>query len=199
MTVILTEVESKTLVTKWVEEYSDGLFTWALHKTSNKEIAEDLVQETFAAAFQALDKFEGKSSYRTWLYGILNHKILDHYRSQYRQSNGVKKTDRTESQDIRNSIFEQDGHWKSDFVPQDWQNSEDHILDNPEFNARLAQCMDELPQNWRASMQLKYLEEKNGETICQELNITSTNFWQMLHRSKLQLRRCLEMNWFAKI
>ena len=58
--------------------------------------------------------------------------------------------------------------------------------------------MGELPTSWFAAINLKYLEEKKGEIICQELQITPTNFWQILHRAKLQLRKCLEVHWFKK-
>lgn len=51
-----------------VEMYSDNMYSWALHKTSSKETAEDLVQETFLAAVQSFDKFKGDSNPKTWLF-----------------------------------------------------------------------------------------------------------------------------------
>ena len=81
----ITYQNDRAIVIKtWVEAYSDKLYSWCLHKTSSKEIAEDLVQDTFMAAFQAINKFEGKSDPKTWLFSILNNKIADHFRRLYR-------------------------------------------------------------------------------------------------------------------
>lgn len=77
---------SSVTIISWVEAYSDKLYSWALYKTKNKETAEDLVQDTFVIAFQSFNKFEGKSDPKTWLYGILNHKITDHFRKVLPQS-----------------------------------------------------------------------------------------------------------------
>ncbi len=44
---------------------------------------------------------------------------------------------------------------------------------------------------------LRFVEEVSGEQICQQLGITSANYWVIIHRAKLQLRKCLEKNWFS--
>ena len=77
-----------------------------------------------------------------------------------------------------------------------WHDDEGHLLDNVEFNNILKSCLDKLPEHWQAAVNLKYIEQKKGDVICQELDIAPTNFWQVLHRAKLQLRKCLEINWF---
>jgi RNA polymerase sigma-70 factor (ECF subfamily) len=58
--------------------------------------------------------------------------------------------------------------------------------------------MNKLSPAWSSVMQLKYLEQKDGKEICQDLGITSSNFWQILCRAKLQVRACIEKNWFLK-
>ena len=175
----------------WVELYSDSMYSWALHKTSSKETAEDLVQETFLAAVQSFEKFKGDSNPKTWLFAILNHKINDHYRSSYRKPV-------VDGNAIFETLFDSNDQWKPDQRPQQWADDTGHLLDNYEFQKTLHNCMNKLPDNWFAAIQLKFMEEKNGEMICQELGITDTNFWQILHRAKLQLRKCLELNWFKK-
>ena len=77
---------SSVTIRSWVNVYSDKMYSWALYKTNSKETAEDLVQETFMIAFQSFDRFEGRSDPKTWLFGILNHKIADHFRKIYRQT-----------------------------------------------------------------------------------------------------------------
>ena len=175
----------------WVELYSDSMYSWALHKTSSKETAEDIVQETFLAAVQSFDKFKGDSNPKTWLFAILNNKINDHYRNSYRKPV-------VDCNAIFETLFDSNDQWKPDQRPQQWADDSGHLLDNDEFQQTLQNCMKKLPSNWFSAIQLKFMEEKNSALICQELGITDTNFWQMLHRAKLQLRKCLELNWFKK-
>lgn len=180
----------------WVDLYSDKLYTWAFHKTASKEVAEDLVQDTFLAAFQSIANFEGKSKPETWLFSILNNKIAAHFRVVYR--NPVVTESHSNSDSFFDHFFDEDGSWKKDQRPAQWEDADAHLLDDAAFVNTLQNCMERLPHSWMAAMQLKYLEEKKGELICQELGITTTNFWQLLHRAKLQLRKCLENHWFKK-
>ena len=96
------------------------------------------------------------------------------------------------------TLFDDDGQWKKGQQPSEWQYETENILDDAEFNKVMQHCMGKLPANWFFAIQLKYLEEKKGTLICQELQIAPTNFWQILHRAKLQLRKCLEIHWFKK-
>ncbi|MCB9188670.1 MAG: sigma-70 family RNA polymerase sigma factor [Flavobacteriales bacterium] len=181
---------AKETISKWVEEYSDILFSWAYHKTSNKEIAEDLVQDTFLVAYNSFDKFKGDSSPKTWLISILNNKINDHYRVSYKKP--------TQPFGLLDQLFNEKGHWTIDETPRNWSNDdENHLLDDQDFIKVLQECLDRLPKGWFSAINLKFMEEKKGKEICQELGITDTNFWQILHRAKLQLRKCLEFNWFT--
>jgi RNA polymerase sigma-70 factor (TIGR02943 family) len=181
----------------WVEKYSDALYSWALHKTSDQALAEDLVQDTFLAAHQAAGSFEGKSSAKTWLFSILNHKILDHYRSKSRKSMHFTSEQSGNRDTSLEGTFVEDGHWMVSERPQAWDTDDSHLLDSPDFQKILADCLGKLPDNWSSVMHLKFLDEKEGTKICQDLNISPSNFWQILHRAKLQLRKCLETNWFA--
>jgi len=180
---------SSRTITCWVELYSDNLFSWAMYKTSDRIIAEDLVQDTFLAAVQSFDKFEGKSNPKTWLFSILNNKINDFHRNNFRKQS---KKD-TFSLD---EYFDEDGHWKLNSIPQTWPDETTHLLDTVEFKEVFENCLKKLPENWFSAIHLKYIEESKGELICKELGITPTNFWQILHRAKLQLRKCLELHWF---
>jgi len=175
----------------WVESYSDNLFSWALHKTSSKETAEDLVQETFLAAVQSFARFKGDSNPKTWLFSILNNKINDYYRSSYRKPT-------VSDSSILEQLFDINDKWKVEERPKVWDVESGDLLDDDDFQQALHFCLKQLPGNWFSAIQLKFMEEKNGEIICQELGITNTNFWQILHRAKLQLRKCLEVNWFNK-
>lgn len=180
-------MEPAKQITDWVNAYTGDLLRWALTKTSDQELARDLVQETFLAAVQSLDHFKGQSNPKTWLLSILNHKIADHYR---------KKTPvRMPDDQAFSQYFDSHGSWLDSARPHPWNSDEEHLLDNEEFNQVLQRCLDALPEGWSLSIKLKYLSEKKGEEICQELGLSTTNYWQIIHRAKLQLRECIENNW----
>ncbi|MDE3234476.1 MAG: sigma-70 family RNA polymerase sigma factor [Bacteroidota bacterium] len=180
----------------WVEVFSGEMYSWAFHKTGNKEIAEDIVQEAFLSAFQSFEKFEAKSHPKTWLFAIVNNLIAGYFRKQFR--NPVIAHHDESQVFFFDLFFDADGNWLKEAKPEDWNTEQTHLLDDPEFLNILQACMEKLPENWSAAVKLKYLEEKKGELICQELGITATNFWQTLHRAKLQLRKCIEVHWFKK-
>ena len=190
-----SSISNKIKIQQWVESYADDLYRWAFHKTNQKEVAEDLVQETFLAAFSSLDSFQEKSKPKTWLFSILNHKVLDYHRKHYQktQTTPFEKT-------FLETFYNAQGSWKSDKQsnPTHWHSVEEHLFDDPEFNRIFDLCMQDLPDRWFSVLQLKYLQQKKGKEICQELEITPTNFWQLLHRAKVQLKRCLEKYWFQE-
>jgi RNA polymerase sigma-70 factor (TIGR02943 family) len=190
-------INAPALIESWVRLYTGNLYSWALFKTSNKETAEDLVQETFLTAHQQITGFRGESSPKTWLLAILNNKIKTHFRKKYRQTDvDPDHFIATNDLHIFSQLFDEDDRWKDKEKPMTWNAEEVQLLDNREFNMVLTSCMEKLPDHWSSAIQLKYIEQKKGELICQELDITPTNFWQILHRAKLQLRKCLEINWF---
>ena len=188
---VMNKANANATIKCWAELYSDQLYIWAYYKTSDRETAEDLVQETFLAAVNSFQKFEVKSEPKTWLLSILRNKIADHFRKSYRnnENNTVSLS----------QFFDDNEDWILNERPQNWEIAEDqHLLDNPDFSKILANCFSKLPRQWNASIVLKYIEEKESEKVCQELQISPTNYWQILHRAKLQLRKCLELNWFKK-
>ena len=96
------------------------------------------------------------------------------------------------------SVFNSSGEWLGSSKPQEWRESETNLLDDDDFQSVLRKCIGNLPDNWNACVTLKYLQEKKTEEICQDLGITTSNYWQMMHRAKLQLRECIDENWFKK-
>lgn len=181
--------EKAVNLSQWVESYTAELYLWAFYKLSDSEQAKDLVQETFLAVAEKIDGFKGESTPKTWLFSILNHKIIDFYRKKISQPVFI------ESQSLSN-FFESDGDWQENKKPRNWQDDDDHLLDDDEFQSVLKRCLDSLPEKWNTCVKLKYLTEKSGDDICQELGITPSNFWQLIHRAKVQLRDCVEKNWF---
>lgn len=178
----------------WYNRYADELYNWAYFKTSSKETAEDLVQETFLSAAKAHKQFKNNSSAKTWLYTILNNKIVDHYRATAKRrarDQGMYEQGLSERVD---AFFTSDGQWAVKPGGSSWENEPD-LLGNPEFKRTMDSCMAELPESWRMAVSLKYLDNRKGREICQELGITQSNYWQIIHRAKLFLRDCLNNLW----
>jgi len=178
-------------LTQWVEDYASDLYSWAHYKLSDEELAKDLVQDTFLAAAEKLTTFKGDSSPKTWLFSILKHKIID----QYRKKVNIPLED---EEAVLSTFFDKDGEWRADKKPMNWHEEENNLLDDDNFQSVLKNCIGNLPDKWNACVTSKYLMDKNSEEICQELEISHTNYWQMMHRAKLQLRECIEENWFKE-
>lgn len=175
----------------WVHLYSDNMYARAFYKVGIKEVAADIVQDTFLAAFQSIQQFEHKSSPKTWLFATLNNKITDYYRKSFHNP----ARDVAHRRDT-SSFFDEDGQWMKAQRPAEWLEKTAHLLDNAAFNTIWHSCLKKLPDNGYSAVRLKYLEEKKRDHICQELGISPTNFWQIMHWTKLQLRKCLELNGF---
>ena len=174
---------------RWLDEYTSDLYSWALHKVSDEELAKYLVQDTFMAAAEKLASFKGESTPKTYLFSILNHKIIDHYRKK------VHKPVNIEDHKL-STFFSENGEWHNEKKPREWHEEEGSLLDDVNFQSVLQDCIKNLPEKWSACGTSKYLMGKKTEESCQELEITTTNYWQMMHRAKLQLRECIEENWF---
>ena len=124
---------------EWVQKYGDPLFRYAFTKVSNREKAEDLVQETFVSAIKAYDKFEKRSSEKSWLFSILKYKIIDSYRSK-----GRNLEDKFESDEMIDSLFDEVGRWKSSLC--EWSMTPEEALNHSEFRSVLKRCIEYLPQ-----------------------------------------------------
>ncbi|MCP5524994.1 MAG: sigma-70 family RNA polymerase sigma factor [Verrucomicrobiales bacterium] len=185
--------------TRWVEEHGDILFRHALARVRNAAQAEDLVQETFLAALKARDRFAGRSSERTWLVGILKHKLIDHLRKSARETSF---TDLECLAETEASSFMQEGlsrgKWQAETQPQDWHADPSASLDREAFWLVFRECLGGLPARVADAFLLREMDGLETGDICTSLGISPGNFWVMLHRARLALRRCLEINWFAK-
>ncbi len=181
-------------IENWFELHADELFGWAFHKTSSKEMAEDLVQETFLSAVKGFKNFKGNSQPKTWLFAILNNKIIDYYRKRAKSSALEGKATEQKIIQKTNSYFDSHQNWVVTRKEVAWE-EEEHLLDNNEFNKILDLCVGKLPDNWRLAIVSKYLSDKPTDKICQEMDVTLSNYWQIVHRAKLMLKKCIDHNW----
>ncbi|MFN8286839.1 MAG: sigma-70 family RNA polymerase sigma factor [Chitinophagales bacterium] len=184
---------------KWVERYADALFAFAMARVRKQEVAEDLVQDTFFSAYKAKDSFLANASEKTWLISILKRKIIDHYRKKSTQ-NELSVLDKEEGNSFLNYFFTDgggsDGHWSKNGAPAEWKKDFETSVETQDFQRVFQNCMDKLPEKWAAVFTLKNVDDMDSEEICKELDISPSNYWVIMHRAKLQLRGCLEKNWF---
>ncbi len=192
----MTAISSKSVhnPAEWVDQHGDALYRFALLRLKDPHVAEDLVQETFLSALQGIDRFKGGSALRTWLIGILKHKIIDHFRKTAKE---VPASDLIpwEEEDDRD-YFNESGHWKRQLI--EWEDSPEGLLENKEFWKTFQSCLANLPETHRRAFTLREVDGVKSEDICKILSITSSNLWVMLHRSRAKLRKCLDANWFRQ-
>jgi len=175
----------------WLNEHSDYLYRFALARLRDSHQAEDVVQETFIAAIKS-PSFAEQSSPRTWLTGILKHKIIDVMRKSMRE---IAASDLMSDEDGNmDDFFSETGHWVD--APQAWS-IPDNALEQKQFLAVLQNCMDKLPTKLATLFLMRDVQEEDNEEICKELNITATNAWVMLYRARMGIRKCLEINWLT--
>lgn len=181
----------------WVDAHGDALYRYALIRVRDEHRAEELVQETFLAALQSFDRFSGGSSVRTWLIGILKHKILDLFRREARETCFDEADPPPDDYaELSEDSFSGDGHWSSRLA--EWGDP-DAALEQGQFWAALQYCLDRLPPRLARLFVLREVMEEGTEIICQDLSITPTNLWTMLYRARLGLRQCLERNWVGGV
>jgi RNA polymerase sigma-70 factor (ECF subfamily) len=177
----------------WVDRYGDYLFRYAMLRLRDRSAAEDLVQETFLAALSARGSFAGNSTESTWMVGILKHKIADHFRRRNRE---VPLGDDDLREDRDPSSFDGSGHWTSG--PTEWGGNPAELYRERKFLDQLTECLSGLPPHQAKAFTLREIEGAGTGEICKVLNVTETNLWVILHRARMQLRRCLETRWFHR-
>jgi len=169
------------------------LLRFAKLQLRNDHWAEDAVSETFIAVLEKPDAFSGHSSLKTYVIGVLKHKIIDHLRASKREVQVERDEDGSDEKAF-DDLFLADGHFRE--APQDWGDPR-AMLERTEFFEILQVCIERLPPSiGRIFMMREWLELETDE-ICKELAISSSNCWVMLYRARMRLRECLELNWFA--
>jgi len=179
---------------RWLQEYGDTLYRYAMRHLHNTAHAEDVLQETLLAALQARASYSGRASEKTWLIGILKHKIVDLIRKQVRESavdDIGALSDAVAESDV-DRLFDARGHWI--IPPDDWGNP-DKALHNQQFLAAFEACLERLKPLLAQVFTLKELGGQSVAEICNELGITATNCGVILYRARMGLRRCLEVRW----
>lgn len=177
----------------WVDRHGDCLYRYALLRLGTPEVAADVVQETFVEALRALSTFSGRSSERTWLVGILKHRIVDHLRRSGRRDalqNGL-----TASAEVQ-SDFDHRGRWRR--PPAAWPDDPARVLETREFWDAFGRCLARVPRSLADAFLLRELDGLTSDEVQTRLGITPANLWARLHRARSLLRNCLEAGWIGR-
>src|SRR6266849_7922590 len=175
----------------WVDEHGDYLFWYAMFRLRDPEAAEDVLQETLLAAMKGHADFRGASSERTWLVGILRHKILDRFRevSRLRPLYDIDA--------FADFDFQENGHWQVDSAPVAWRAKPDELIEQKEFWDVFGHGLSSTSARTATAFILREIDCLDTGDICETLNVSRENLWVMLHRARLSLRRFLQINWSA--
>lgn len=179
-------------VSEMIEDHLDYLFRYAFSRMHDEASAEDVVQETLLAALRGNCSFAQRSSPRTWLTGILKHKMIDHLRHTSRQVQFYSDVDIE-----GDSFFGENGDWQPGASPLPWENTSESLFERKEFMTVLEECISKLPRNLAVAFSLREIEGLDSSEICEILNISTSNLSVIMHRARLRLRRLLEERWFA--
>ena len=174
---------------KWVDNYADYLFNYAIGRVSDTELAKDLVQETFIAGLNSAKNFKGDAAERTWLIAILKRKVIDYYR----KSNSKKGKAEVR---INFSGDEGEGDWLEERVADPFGKGGDHALENEELGMAIQECISKLPNKQARVFNMKTIQGMDTEEICNALGINPSNLWVIIHRARTALMGCLNENWF---
>jgi RNA polymerase sigma-70 factor (ECF subfamily) len=176
-----------------LEAHRPQLLRFAMLQLRDEGAAEDAVQETLVAALQGASGFAGQSSLKTWLIGILKHKLIDHLRRAGRERplSEALPAQETDTADF-DALFAGDGHWAE--TPADWGNP-DQALQQGRFFEALERCLQGLPRKTGQAFMMREVLGFETTEICKELGISSSNCWVMLYRARMSLRECLEQSW----
>lgn len=178
---------------EWVAKYSDELFGFAFMRVSDEETARDLIQDTFLSALKNLESFKGEISEKNWLYLILKNKIIDYYRKNSKAQNV-----RIGGEDNEDEFFDEFGHWKKESLPNPFNQTINNQQHSFEFYEILEKCKRKLNEIQLNLFSMKFLDEMESEEICKELEISSSNYWVLIHRIKLKIRKCIEKLFYGK-
>jgi RNA polymerase sigma-70 factor (TIGR02943 family) len=187
------DVVNKLNPKEWVDKYSDELFGFVYLRVRDEDTARDLIQDTFLSALRNQQSFKGEISEKNWLYLILKNKIIDHYRK-----NAKTPLTRFDDESKLDEFFDEDGHWRKDDLPGKFSFATHNSQFSFEFYEILEKCKRKLNEIQIRLFSLKFVDEVESEEICKEMEISSSNYWVLIHSIKLKIRKCIEQLFYGQ-
>lgn len=184
-------------VAAWARQWRTPMLRFAQLHIQPREDAEDAVQEALTAALAARPAAAEINDPRSYLFGILKHKITDRLRQRYRREQPISElAGARDDAEFEAALFDEKGHWHPGVAPSLWQ-SPDGTLASEQFFAVVDACVHKLPAKPARVFSMKELLECEAEEICATLGLTKADYWQCMSRARKQLQVCLTHNWFA--
>ncbi len=176
-----------------IERYQSSLFRLALIYTPSRAVAEEVVQETWLSVIQGIDRFEGRSSLKTWLFRILTNRAKTRGVREGRSVpfSALHAGDDHAEPSVEPKHFDSlQGHWTSS--PGDWSEVPEDRMISRETQACIRSAIDALPPNQQTVITLRDVEGWTSEEVCNVLGISETNQRVLLHRARSKIRRALD-------
>ena len=182
----------------WLNSHGDYLYRYALVRVRDASVAEDLLQETLLAGVGGHQGHSGRSSERTWLVGIMKHKVIDHFRRVARNASFQLSTEREDEIDCFEESGPWRGYWREACAPNHWMVDAGQCFESAEFWETFDRCLSQLPKQMSIAFTLREIDGLTSTEICEILNVTPNNLWVLLHRSRSKLRKLLNASWFSR-
>ena len=177
---------------KWLDEYGDWLYQFALARVQNTHAAEDLVQETLVAGFRGFSSFQNRSSVKTWLTAILRRRIADYFEQLVRQRHGIERSSDNDESDHFAFLAGNANLFRSSMSNHEFESS----MEREEFWDIVRECLDKLAPHLKQAFLARIANDGQSlEEISDQLSVTKSNLGVRLFRSRLLLRECLERFW----
>jgi len=189
------ELDAQTInPSTWVDQYGDYLFRYAYSRLRDANAAEEVVQETFLAGVRYADQYSGRGAERAWLLGILKRKIIDfvRMRAKHNATSGYE-----DEADLTGQFFDAAGNWKPGVMG--WSPAPNQKIEMEELWNVVKQCLKTLPQGQADVFVLSVMEDMDSVDICKELEISSSNYWVLMHRARLGLASCVGQKWAIEV
>ena len=166
-----------------VQRHGRTLYHVAYRMTGNEQDSEEIVQETFLRAYKALDRFEMRSNFGTWIYRIAVNRTLDHLNSKSTQMQNKETYQIADEPDPENS---------REVQVQAQQPGPDRLLASAEMKRKMAQAMSLLTPVERVAFTMRHMEGRSVDEISRTLKVKTSAAKNTIFRAVQKLRQQLE-------
>ena len=186
-----------------IDRYATAMLRLAMVYVRAREVAEEVVQETWLAVLEGLGRFEGRSSLKTWMFRILTNCAKTRAKREGRSipfsSLEESDTDHAEPAVDPDRFLPVDHQWSGHWVsfPANWQEMPEERLLSQETHARIHRAIEDMPPNQREIISLRDIEGWTSKETCAFLGISEINQRVLLHRARSKVRTVLE-NYFEE-
>jgi RNA polymerase sigma-70 factor (ECF subfamily) len=181
-----------------IDHYYSAMLRLAMVYVPVRAVAEEVVQEAWLGILRGLERFEGRSSLKTWMFRIVTNCAKTRAQREGRSipfsSLPLLDTDMQEPTVDPSRFRGPDQQWPGGWVsfPAPWDDIPENRLLSQETRACIQMAIDALPPNQRAVITLRDIDGWTAEDVCNFLNISETNQRVLLHRARARVRRALE-------